>query len=207
MIDIVETYFQWPVLPFSILLCLVCAYWLLVILGGIDMDAIDFDLDLDADMDASVTDLGMLGLKWLNLGEVPVMLWLSIVSLAAWVVTMVFDRDMVNPTFQQNAVAIARSLGIGILVAKLLTNPMRGKLRTKQPNTVQDMLGRTCSVITSEVTPKFGNGICHVEDGAPLRLNIRTFEGSIPKDAVVQIVDFSPETGIYYVKETGDHLA
>ncbi len=207
MNELVEMYFQWPVLPFSVLLCLVTGYWLMVILGGIDMDMFDIDLDLDfdTDVDASVTDLGMLGLKWLNIGEVPFMMWLSLVALASWTVTMIFDRHLVNPSTQEIVIAIGRSLGFGILAAKILTNPVRGKLRVKEPNTVQDMLGRTCSVVTSEVTPNFGNAICQVEDGAPLRLNVRTTEGSIPKDAIVQIVDFSPETGIYYVQETGEH--
>ena len=207
MNELVEMYFQWPVLPFSILLCLVAGYWLMVILGGLDMEMFDLDMDFDADVDASVTDLGMVGLKWLNLGEVPLMLWVSIVALASWTITMIFDRHLVNPTTQEIVIAVARSLGFGIVVAKFMTNPMRGKFRMKEPNTVQEMIGRTCSVVTSEVTPKFGNAVCHVEDGAPLKLNVRTIEGSIPKDAIVQIVEFSPETGIYYVKETDEHLS
>lgn len=204
MNDLVNLYFQWPVLPFSVLLCFIMGYWLLVILGGLDMDVLDIDLDLDADINASVTDLGLLGLKWLNLGEVPFMVWFSLVVLTSWLVTMIFDRGMENPTLQDHAIAIARSLGIGIFTAKILTNPLRGKLRFKEPHTVSDMLGRTCSVVSSEVTTQFGIAVCQVEDGAPLRLNVRTLEGSIVKDAIVQIIDFAPETGLYYVKATGE---
>ncbi|MBT5019024.1 MAG: DUF1449 family protein [Planctomicrobium sp.] len=204
MNQLLEIYFQMPVLPFSFMLCMITLYWMSVILGGLDMDLFDIDLDfdLDADVDASVTDLGMLGLKWLNLGEVPFMLWVSLVTLVGWVVTMIFDRNIVDPSAQQSTISIVRSLGIGILGTKVITNPMRGKFRMKEPNTVRDMLGRTCSVVTSEVTPEFGNAIYHVEDGAPLRLNVRTLEGSAPKDSLVQIVDYAPETGIYYVQQT-----
>lgn len=208
MIHLIEIYFQWPILPFSVLLCAVGAYWLLVLLGGVDLDIFDVDLDpsFETDVDASLTDFGMLGLRWLNIGEVPLMIWLTIVAMAAWLFAMIFDRDMVNPTAQESAISIMRSLGIGILAAKFLTNPMRGKLRMKEPHTVHDMLGRSCTVTTSEVTQEFGQAICHVEDGAPLRLNIRTLEGSVPRDGIVEIIDYSSETGLYFVKETGGPL-
>lgn len=201
--NLIETYFQWPVGPFSIMLCLVSAYWLLVILGGMDLDTFDFDLDidLDADVDTSVTDLGMLGLKWLNLGEVPFMLWTSAVVLFSWIVAMVFDRNLGNLTTQESIALILRNLGIGIVATKIVTNPLRGKFKMKEPNTVAEMIGRQVSVVTSEVNTEFGNAICHVEDGAPLRLNVRTLEGSIPKESLAQIIDYSSETGIYYVKE------
>lgn len=209
-IDLVETYFQMPVLPFSGLLCLVTLYWLMVILGGIDLDLFDIDFDMDLDVDADVspsfTDFGLLGLKWLNIGEIPFMIWLSIVALCSWLVAMVFDRGGDAPSTQESTIAILRSLAIGIVATKVLTNPMRGKLRMKQPNTVQDLLGQTCSVVTSEVTTTFGNAVCHVDDGAPLRLNVRTLDGSIPKNAIVQIIDYVPETGIYYVKDTGERV-
>lgn len=204
MNQLLEIYFQMPVLPFSCMLCLIALYWFMVILGGLDMDLfdIDLDLDMDVDADASVTDLGMLGLKWLNIGEVPFMLWFSLVVLFSWVVTMVFDRNIADPSAQQSTIAIMRSLGVGILGTKVVTNPMRGKFRMKEPNTVRDLMGKTCSVVTSEVTPEFGNAIYYVEDGAPLRLNVRTLEGSAPKDSIVQIIDYAPETGIYYVQPT-----
>lgn len=204
MNQLLEIYFQMPVLPFSCMLCLITLYWFMVILGGLDMDLFDIDLDfeMDVDADASVTDLGMLGLKWLNIGEVPFMLWFSLVTLFGWMVTMIFDRNLVDPSAQQSTISILRGLGIGILATKVATNPMRGKFRMKEPNTVRDLLGQTCSVVTSEVTPEFGNAIYHVEDGAPLRLNVRTLEGSAPKNSIVQIVDYEPETGIYFVQPT-----
>lgn len=197
---LLDIYFQWPVLPFSVALCLVTLYWLLVIVGGIDMDGIDFEFDIDPDSTGSITDLGFLGLKWLNLGEVPLMVWLTVVAGASWLASMIFDRNLENPDSQQIIISIIRSLAIGVIAAKVVTNPLRGKLRLKQPNTIEQMLGRTCRVITSSVTPEFGHGECAVEDGAPLRLNIRTLEGAIDKGTEVEIIDYSPETSVYYVR-------
>ncbi|MEW4490772.1 hypothetical protein AB1L42_22005 [Thalassoglobus sp. JC818] len=208
MTFLLETYFQWPVLPFSILLVVVTLYWLLVIAGGIDIDVFDFDLgfdmDLDPDVSPSATDLGMLGLRWLNLGEVPFMVWLSIVAIVSWISTMLLDRGLEDPTLGESAFAIARSLGLGIVGAKLITNPLRGRLRIKQPNTLSDLLGKTCTIVTTEANSEFGQAMCAVDNGAPLRLNVRTVEGSAAKDSLVRIVDYSPETGIYYVECTED---
>lgn len=193
-------YFQWPVLPFSVLMCVVAGYWLLVILGALDLELFDFDLSVEQPEHVSMTDLGLLGLRWLNLGEVPFMIWLSIVTAFSWVASMVFDRGLVDPDAWQITQAIARNLVIGIVAAKLLTNPLKGKLRMHQPNTVEQMLGRTCQVISSAVTPEFGNGECAVEDGAPLRLHIRTLAGEIPKHSIVQLVDYDSARGVYIVE-------
>ena len=204
---LIETYFQWPVLPFSVLLCLVSLYWLMVIVGGLDLDLFDLDLDLDVDVDVdaspSVADWGLIGLKWFNIGEIPFMLWFSIMTLTGWLITMMFDRGLAEPSTQQIVIAVARTIGISLLITKFVTNPMRGMMTVKEPNTVEDMIGRTCSVVTLEATPEFGNAVCQVEQGAPLRLNIRTIDGSIPKDTIVEIVDYAPETGVYYVKSVG----
>ena len=207
---VIETYFQWPVLPFSILMLMTFSYWLLVIMTGLDIDVFDFDLELDLDLDPdispSVTDLGMLGLKWLNLGEIPFMIWISFVVFCSWLITMILDRGQPDITTGQTAIAIGRALGLGIIATKLLTNPMRGKFRIKQPNTVAEMIGRTCSIVTNQATTEYGNAVCEVEEGAPLRLNVRTVEGTVQKNAIVKIVDYSEETGIYYVEDTGNRL-
>ncbi len=211
MYELVEMYFQWPVLPFSVLLCLVSMYWFMVIVSGIDLDVFDIDLDIDLDFDAdtspSVADFGMLGLKWLNIGEVPLMFWLSIVGLTSWSVTMMFDHPMGNATSQAVAVVVARNLGLGILAAKILTNPLRGKFRAKEPNTISEMMGRHCSIVTSEATMTHGNAICHIEEGAPLRLNVRMVEGSAPKGTVVKIVEYEEASGVYFVQDTGERTS
>ena len=209
MNEFLEVCTSWPALPFSILMGCVGLYWLLLVLGTIDLDMFDLDLDIDTDIDvnSSFFDWGLVGIKWFNLGDVPLMFWLSIVALTAWSITVHYDGPMPNATRSELAVVMIRNFGLGLLAAKLLTQPLKGKFKSKPPNTVREMIGRTCVVITSEVTPKHGNALCHVSDGAPLQLNVRTVEGAIPKSALVEIVDFSPDTGVYFVQDTGQRQA
>lgn len=202
MIDLFAPYLQWPVLPFSILLSMVMLYWVMVILGGIDLDMFDLDVDFDLDFDAepSFTDWGLVGLKWFNLGDVPLMVWLGAFALSSFMITVLIDGGKQNLTDGELATIIARNIGLGVLAAKLLTQPLKGKLKFKEPNTVRDLLGQTCEVVSLQVNPTHGIAQYNTDDGAPLRLNVRTLDGTIAKGSIVQIIDYSTETGIYFVE-------
>jgi len=80
-------------LPLTIVLGFIMIYWVLAVLGTIDIEAldIDFDIDLDADVDpdfdldtdATPGDAGFLvgALKFVNAAEVPLMMVLSFLFL------------------------------------------------------------------------------------------------------------------------------
>lgn len=203
MIETLHTWISWPALPFTVLLGLVAAYWLLVIAGAFEFDLLDVDLDIDSIIDAkqaSLADWGMMGVKWFNLGDVPLMVWMTVLALASWLITVTFDKNVVSPTTGELVVILARNLALGVLAAKIITQPLKGQLKHKEPNTSGELLGRTCVITTSEATPEFGYADCHVEDSSPLKLAVRTVAGSIPKGATARIVDYSPETSVYYVE-------
>jgi len=199
--QLLETSLHWPAFPFTILLSLCVGYWCLLLLSGIDLDVfdLDVDLDIDGDVDASLADWGMMGVKWFNLGDVPLMLWVSLLALASWMVSVFYDQMSVDASSWDTAMIVARNFGIGLISAKILTQPLKGKLKHKEPNTLAEMIGRSCTVISAEVTPTSGNAICHVNDGAPLQLNVRTQDGNLAKDSIVTIVDFIPDNGTYIV--------
>lgn len=201
---VLQSYFEWPTLPFSVLLCLVTAYWLLMIVSGIGLDLFDFDLEAGVDVDghATIFDWGMIGLKWFNLGEVPLMVWLSAFIAPAWLMSATFDRGLVDPTTWDLATAILRNTGIGLLAAKAITQPLRGVLKTREPNQVRDMLGRQCIITTTEATDAFGQARCQ-QDGAPLLLNVQTSGDTLPQGETVQIVDYIPESRTYIVEPIG----
>lgn len=201
MDDLIQLYFSWPTLPFSVLLLVVCAYWLFMIVGAFDLDLFDFDLDIDAGLDGheSFLDWGLVGLKWFNLGDVPLMVWLSAFALPAWILSTILDRNLSAPTTQEIVFAVLRNAGIAVIAAKALTQPLKGKLKHEEPNSVEELLGKTCIITTSEATPEFGQAR-YETDGAPLMLNVRTVEGAITRGQVARIVDYSDELHIYYVR-------
>jgi len=192
-----ETCLRWPIVPATILVVFSCIYWLLVILGALDIDVLDFDLDFDADAD-SILGFGWVGMRFLNLGEVPLMLWLSLFGLSWWTFTLLVDQDMPQDDWLPILLVIVRNIGIALVLTKLLTQPLRGRFEHKEPNPTKEMIGRTCLVTTSEVTETFGHAECQVE-GAPLLLQVRSRAGTLHKGDVAVIVDFDSENHLYYV--------
>lgn len=89
---------------------------------------------------------------------------------------------------------------LAVLVTKVVTNPLRGKFSVKEPNTLEELLGRECT-ITVDTTEKHGQANVP-SDGAPLLLNVRTHEGTLTKGTTVRIVDFDQETHLYYVSNS-----
>ena len=196
--EFLDLAFQWPIVPATVLVLFIVLYWLLVILGALDIDVLDLDFDFDADAD-SVLGLGWVGLRFLNLGEVPLMLWGSLFGLSWWTFALVFESPQTE--WMPIVWAIARDIGVALVATKLLTQPLRGKFEHKEPNTPAEMIGRTCVITTSEVTPTFGHAECTTE-GAPLILTVRVREATLQKGDIAVIEEYDAEHSFYYVSRS-----
>lgn len=203
MSQFIDTCFAWPTWPSTILVLLVCGYWLLVIVGVATVDVLDFDLDLDFDTDlqGSLLDVGFIPIRFLNLGSVPIMLWVSIFSLASWLVARWMCSDQLHANFESAAdvPAIAAYFAIGALLTKAITQPIRGKFDPVEPNLAADLIGKTCIITTSEATQTFGEAEFKT-DAAPLILTVRATSEPLHKGDVAVIVDFTTETNTYLVE-------
>lgn len=191
--------FSWPALPATVLLLLVCAYWLFVTLGALEIEGVSVDLDMDGDPD-SLLSIGMAPLRFLNIGEVPLMIWMSLFALSWWMTSMLLYHDPTDGDWGQTAQAVFLTGGIAIVATKVLTQPLRGRFRHVEPNTAESLTGHACVVTTSEATPEFGQA--RYETGAaPLLLQIRTQDGTLAKGDLAEIVDFDPANRVYIVKQ------
>ena len=204
MLEILHPSFMWPTWPATVLVIVCCVYWLLVILGAMTIDSFDLDLDLDGDIDGSLLDLGFVPLRFLNLGRVPSMLWFSVFSLAGWLVSRVIATQFGQPAphaefvFSSDAFAILRDFAIAALIAKAVTQPLRGKFDVVEPIGSKDLLGNTCVITSQEVTEEKGEAT-FVTEGAPLVLHVKAVEKGLGKGDTARIVDYSPEDNIYFV--------
>ena len=199
MVQFLEGCFSWPSLPATLLLLLVCGYWLLVIVGTLGMDSLDIDLDFD--VDASVLQLGFVPLRWLNLGSVPTMLWVSVFAFVAWLASRLINSPVPHEVFDwvSDGRAMIRDFGIAIFLTKCITQPLRGKFDIVEPNTATDLIGKACVVSTSEVNDTFGEALYSTE-AAPLRLTVRTTDGSLSKGDEATIVSFDAERNVYIIE-------
>lgn len=199
MTELMHAALNWPTLPATVLVAICVLYWLFVIVGVLDFDILDFDLDFDVSADGpSVLDFGFIGLRFLNIGEVPVMVWLSVFSLSMWMLSINFDAKVEINGFMDYLPLLLRNLGISLVVTKLITQPFKGYFQFTPPNQIETLLGKSCRVTSSMVNEKFGQAELETE-GAPLKLHIRAEEETIQKGDLVRLTDYNKETQVFYV--------
>lgn len=208
MPDFLEPSFSWPTWPATVLVIVCCAYWLLVIVGAMTFDALDFDLpdiDIDADVDGSLLDLGFIPLRFLNIGRVPLMLWLSIFALCAWLTSRLIavygGISQPHPDFNylEDSLAIVRDFAIAAVATKVLTQPLRGRFDAVEPIKAADLIGKMCVITTGEATARGGEAQ-FATGGAPLVLNVRATDGNLEKGELAEIFNYSPDENVYFVK-------
>lgn len=201
----IQVCFTGACLPASLVLLLAMLYWLLAVAAGLDLELFDFDLDLDHEPDlASSLSLGLVVLRFLNIGRVPLVIWGSGFAVTYWVVTLLLDRLADDPELRTDLFYATqytiRNLVLAVLLTKAVTQPLRDRFEPVEPNRAEDLIGRPCQITTSQVTQAFGQA--HVPTGAaPLILNVRTRETPLTRDDPAVIVDFDPEKNIYFIEK------
>lgn len=209
MLELLYVAFTPVNLFFTVLLLLVLVYWIMVILGALDVDFLDIDFDSDVDADADV-DMDFQGggflrgiLEFFYIGEVPVMVLVSVFSLSVWTIS-VLGNYYLNP----NSLLIlllpilAGNLFVSCILVKIAGVPLKKVFRSleEDPNAPRDVMGRICIIVTTEVTSeRMGQGEV-AGKGAPILLNVIA-EGDhvFHKGDEAVIVEKNKETGVYKV--------
>ena len=210
MTEIMHESMRWVNMPYTVLLAMVLLYWLLVILGALDIDFGDFDLfsDVETNVDAEgIPETGWLSgvLQFLNLGQVPTMIVASFLVVSLWAGSMIL-----NYYWSISAVWISFALFIpNFILAGVLTHfcarPFARLFRelNHQGDENLPMTGRIGRVITSEVNEHFGQVEIETE-GAPLVISARAADGEIYlKGESVVVVESLEEASSYRVKNLG----
>jgi hypothetical protein len=212
---------------FTVLLISVVLYWITVVLGIFDSDLFHVDLpdpgvhiDMDADMDFHVeTDAGadfhaetnadldtgvVWGLAhWFYVGEVPVMVLVSLFILSLWTGAMLGNYYFNPAGSWLRAFAVFNvNWVLGLVVVKLVAAPLRPlyAVMNRDFNAAPKVLGSQCRVITRQVTPNQLGQAEVATKGAPLILNVRAQENrEFKKDDVAVVVNKDKETGVYTI--------
>jgi hypothetical protein len=216
MTELIQAAFSGVNLVYTILLIVMLAYWLVVLLGVIDLDPFGLEMDVDGGGDVGTDagghaggDAGGDGFSWVNyfnVGEVPVMIYASILVITMWIVSLELNYWL--DSYEAVWVAdyrgwIAAGLALPNLlfaafVAKLVLTPVR-RLRQHQPQHTR-LEGKTCLVTSLEVNESFGRCEMPKTDGS-LILNARTRSGEIlHKGDAAEILEQVHEGDVeYYV--------
>jgi len=221
--EYLQTCFSGANLPASSLLVLVMFYWLMLILAGLDLDFLNFDLDVDGDADVDMdidgvdgdghlsdtVGIGFVVLRFLNIGRVPIMVWVSIFAITYWLLTVLLDRFLDDSNHREEFFYAlqygVRNFAVAVVFTKIFTQPLRGKFEPSEPNKVEDLIGTECVITTAEVTQSFGQAQ-YETDAAPLLLNVRTREKPLAKGDLAVIVDHDAEENVYFVTRANSEV-
>lgn len=204
-----EMLFVGPMWPASVLLTLLVIYCLMAVIGlaDLDLDAPDMDASealggtSGMDVGDTVGGMGAASLRWLNLQNVPLVVWVGVFAILWWIISWVlwtgYDRQRYAPALLTSALLAARNLVIAVGLTKLATAPLAKRFETSRyrPST---LMGQICQVSSGQATPEFGQARFRT-DAAPLLLNIRTDGSHLSKGDMARIVSFDPQRRVYTV--------
>ena len=205
MLDLLHAAVSAPNIIPTALLVFVLVYWLVVILGAIDLDFFDIDVEMEAEADVD----GELSVSWLNhalaffnLGQVPFMLFMTFWIVPVWVMAVLGNHYLENESLGFGLLLLVPILIVGLFVAKFLTAPfvrLFGKLDSDVAHN-QSLIGRPCTVTSSASASRTGQARI-VTNGAPLLLNVRTPDGlSMRRGDTALVIDYEPQRNVYLVE-------
>jgi hypothetical protein len=223
MTELIHESFRLINLPFTVALILVLGYWLLVALGALGGPAPDGDLEVngDAHIDHDV-DLdtmhhhveghhhghqgdggGWYGnvLKFVNLGEVPVMVILSVLILSMWALGIFANAYWTGNSSILKALFLAGNLAASAVITRYATMPLKPLFRilNKQYDEKVELIGQHCRVVSLQATPKSGQAEISTT-GVPITINVRTLnDATLNKGDLAVIVREDPGSRIFFI--------
>ena len=209
--DVMDPFYQicssLPTILFTIALVLCLLYWLLAVLGLVDLDFLDFDIPEADDLNAgdSLSNLNVLSgvIFKLGLNGVPFMIVLSLISLLGWMLSfsLVFFINPWLPGFVLKLIGgtliFAASFYLAVMVTAQLIKPLRPIFQSANQEVQKTIVGKVGIVRSGRVDNNFGEAV--IEDGgAGLILKVRSYKDEIFQrgDRVVLLEHISPEN--YY---------
>lgn len=207
---------SFPTLVFSFLLLLVVLFWLVAILGVVEIDVLDFDIPdadgtIDVNHDTGLDTPSVLGGIMLRFGlaGVPVTIIISFVALFGWLIcyyASYFLMGWMESTLLRLAVGapiLFASFYVSIMITSWIIRPLRPLFERAQQETVKRVLGQTATVRSSVADNEFGEAILD-DGGAGLILKIRSRGSDRFKqgDRVVLLEELENENAYRVVSES-----
>lgn len=184
-------------LPYTALFGAMVAYWIIVALGFLDIEVLDFDID-----DVEVGLGGLLTI--LNIGEVPFAIWLTIFSFQMSVYSIIYNLllDSISsfsfPGWLRFLSCAIIFIPLAAFVTKLMTKPLKQVFEIHSVKK-SDFVGKECVITSSKVDERFGLGEIRIS-GVPQILDIRAkSEDGFVKNDKALIYEYDEKHKVFYV--------
>lgn len=194
---------------FTVLMLLMLLYWIMVVIGTLDIEFLDFDLDVEGDADVDVDGVldGAAGgffdgfCAFFYIGTVPVTILVSMLIICMWFISIIAN-GLMNPS---GSMVLGFPIAVGIVivspfVCKVVCMPLKKLFSSlKKTDTIRDVIGRICTVKTTEVSTKMGQAEVP-SSGAPVLINVVS-DGShvFHKGDEAVVLEKDNEKGVYVI--------
>ena len=197
---------SFPTVIFTFFLFLSAFYWLVAVLGLVDLDFIDIDLPDEAGNSGTVAHEGLAGvLLKFGFNGVPLTIIITLWSLTGWLICY-YLVDFIFPLVPDGILGFVT--GVGIFMLALYTSAyLTGKLvrplrpffaKLDQPSN-KDVLGQVAIVRTLRLEDSFGE-VTLEDGGAGLIFKARADSGvSFKKGDRVVLLEFKEEEHFFRV--------
>ncbi|ALG07052.1 hypothetical protein [Kibdelosporangium phytohabitans] len=194
MAEFFQATLAFPAVLFTFLLIVCVGYWLLTLLGAIDVDEDAGDL------------LGALGF-----GGVPLTIALTLTIVLGWFLSLVGTVLLAGlgtgARIALGTLVLLVALVLALLVTRLLVTPLRSVFHSGPAASRADFIGRTCVVRTSTVTVDFGQAEVHAEDGSSAVVQVRqTGRDDLRAGQAALIYDYDTDGEFFWVAPVETHL-
>lgn len=199
-----------PTVLYTVLLGIVVVYWLFVMLGALDTDALgegidaDFDggdVDVDGDGGDGGDGAGALS-SWFGLRRVPLTISLSLVVLFGWTFTLLGMHwtEGVSRWVAGPIVFVAATL-VAVAIAAVAVRPLAPVFRTHAGKTRADYIGSTCEISTGHVDATFGQATV-TDGGTVLVIPVRCDkpDNGLQRGAHALVIDYDQDREAYVVE-------
>lgn len=195
---------SFPTVIFSFL-CLFCAiFWLIAMLGAVDIDFLDFS-GIDGSESAGFLGGVSFVLARFGLNHVPFILTLSFLSLFGWMISSyaVYALSLIKlGSFLGLVLNIIIFIGasyFSLLMTSIVVRPLRKLFMKMDVSIEKKVLGQVAIVRTSRVDKDFGEA--HMDDGgAGLVLKVRSYsDETFNKGERIVLLDYVESENIYHV--------
>lgn len=203
MASFLDAVVAFPTALFTTFLGVVLFYWLLALLGAVDLESLDPGSAADADgyelstVASYVVAFGLHG--------VPLSIAVSLVVLVSWTLSCLgamWVLPLVPGTlanYGAGAVLALASLSLAVTLSARMIRPLRGLFVTHAAIHNASLVGSTCKVLTQTVDEHVGRGEV-AQHGASINIRIWTpIPNALARGSSARIVAYDEKTARYKV--------
>lgn len=202
-----QTVTSFPTVIFTVLLILCLLYWLVAVLGFVELDVLDIDMDGDVDAaDSLEAQNGIAGLLFkFGLGGVPLTITITLIALFGWLLSY-YASYFLKPFIPTDVLKFVASFGIflavtivAVMVTAQVIKPIRALFAKLNIDETKHIVGQVVTVRSSVVNKVRGEATMN-DGGAGLLLNVRaTGDNEYSKGDELVIIEQLNENNLYRV--------